>query len=1347
MANVKITDLTELAAVDIATNDVLPIVDINTDTTKKVTISSLSTGVADANDFVTFTRLNANINTVQDNVAATEARRVANTTAFTAEDTALQARITANAATAASNDFITFTRLNANINTVQDNVASLSVSLTVGADSGSDDTVTVGTDTLNFVGQDGITTTVSDNQIAIDLDDTAVTAGVYGGKIGAVSNVPVITIDAQGRITSAANSEVAVDLTTLEGNVNTVSSNVAAVEARRAANVTIHNTEDTALQARLTTNVNSLTTSINTLDANADAIEARRVANVTVHNTEDTALQARITANAATAASNDFITFTRLNANINLVQDNVASVTVGTASDTETRLNANLDVVQDNVAAVESRRTANIAGGVSTITTSDLTASRALVSSGSGKVAVSAVTATELGHLDGVTSAIQTQLDAKSTTSNATALAAEDVALQSRLATNVTAFTNEDTALQARITANNTLTTAVETRRTQNIAGAVSTITTSDLTASRAMVTNGSGKVAVSDVTATELGYLDGVTSAIQTQIDSKQATITGAATTIDDADLTASRALVSSGSGKVAVSAVTSTELGYLDGVSSAIQTQLDAKAALAGATFTGQVNMSDDLVVTGNLTVNGVTTTVSSTNLDVEDRLIMLADGATGSPSADVGLLFNRGNQGNAAIFYDESAKTFKLSDTKDPKSNTSLSPVTASNLDVGILTASTVKFDGADLNTAISDNVSTLNTSITALETRRTNNIAGAISTVTTSDLTASRALVSSGSGKVAVSAVTSTELGYLDGVSSAIQTQLDAKQATITGAATTIDDADLTASRALVSSGSGKVAVSAVTSTELGYLDGVTSAIQTQLDAKAALSGATFTGAVRLNAANLEFETGGKVAKLVPTSDVDPVLILPASTGTIALTSQVAIETNKVETRRAANIAGAVSTITTSDLTASRAMVTNGSGKVAVSAVTATELGYLDGVSSAIQTQLDAKQATITGAATTIDDADLTASRALVSSGSGKVAVSAVTSTELGYLDGVTSAIQTQLDAKLASAGANNFTDNVTITSTSAGGENNPEFALIRNSSSPANNDLLGTFVFKGKNDAAEETVYASFQTRANDVSDGTEDGNMFFKVMTNGTLEDRLALKGANPTTFQTQPVRLDSVDLQFRNNSKTLTLTTDTLTDSKTITLPNDTGTVALTTTTDALETRRAANIAGAVSTITTSDLTASRALVSGSGGKVEVSAVTSTELGYLDGVSSAIQTQLNAKQATITGAATTIDDTDLTASRALVSDGSGKVAVSAITSTELAFLDGITQNINSNLEALAAGIAGASTTFPTGDYGILDAANSSTDAFAIAIAGLTQFDMSTDPIGSLATEDLGALS
>lgn len=65
---------------------------------------------------------------------------------------------------------------------------------------------------------------------------------------------------------------------------------------------------------------------------------------------------------------------------------------------------------------------------------------------------------------------------------------------------------------------------------------------------------------------------------------------------------------------------------------------------------------------------------------------------------------------------------------------------------------------------------------------------------------------------------------------------------------------------------------------------------------------------------------------------------------------------------------------------------------------------------------LQSSMDAKQATITGGATTIVSSNLTANRALISNGSGKVAVSAVTSTELGYLDGVTSAIQTQLNGK-------------------------------------------------------------------------------------------------------------------------------------------------------------------------------------------------------------------------------------------------------------------------------------------------------------------------------------------
>lgn len=73
-----------------------------------------------------------------------------------------------------------------------------------------------------------------------------------------------------------------------------------------------------------------------------------------------------------------------------------------------------------------------------------------------------------------------------------------------------------------------------------------------------------------------------------------------------------------------------------------------------------------------------------------------------------------------------------------------------------------------------------------------------------------------------------------------ISTATQNALNGKQATVTGGASTITSSNLTASRALVSNGSGKVAVSTVTSTELGYLDGVTSNIQTQINAKASTS---------------------------------------------------------------------------------------------------------------------------------------------------------------------------------------------------------------------------------------------------------------------------------------------------------------------------------------------------------------------------------------------------------------------------------------------------------------------------------------------------------------------------
>jgi hypothetical protein len=101
-------------------------------------------------------------------------------------------------------------------------------------------------------------------------------------------------------------------------------------------------------------------------------------------------------------------------------------------------------------------------------------------------------------------------------------------------------------------------------------------------------------------------------------------------------------------------------------------------------------------------------------------------------------------------------------------------------------------------------------------------------------------------------------------------------------------------------------------------------------------------------------------------------------------------------------------------------------TIGNLSIQVVQASASTNGYL---SSTDWTTFNNKQATITGAATTITTSDLTASRALTSNASGKVDVSTVTSTELGYLSGVTSAIQTQLNAK-----QNTITNPVTGTGT-------------------------------------------------------------------------------------------------------------------------------------------------------------------------------------------------------------------------------------------------------------------------------------------------------------------------
>ena len=139
--------------------------------------------------------------------------------------------------------------------------------------------------------------------------------------------------------------------------------------------------------------------------------------------------------------------------------------------------------------------------------------------------------------------------------------------------------------------------------------------------------------------------------------------TITGAATTIDTENLTVSRALVSDANGKVAVSTTTSTELGHVSGVTSAIQTQLDGKQSTLtfdppssnndNPSKSSQIKTALDLKAnlagpsfTGDVTFDTTTLKIDSTNNRVGIGT------ATPMTNTRVSIVGNSGNTSNIAI-----------------------------------------------------------------------------------------------------------------------------------------------------------------------------------------------------------------------------------------------------------------------------------------------------------------------------------------------------------------------------------------------------------------------------------------------------------------------------------------------------------------------------------------------------------------------------------------------------------------------------------------------------------------------------------------------------------------------
>lgn len=157
----------------------------------------------------------------------------------------------------------------------------------------------------------------------------------------------------------------------------------------------------------------------------------------------------------------------------------------------------------------------------------------------------------------------------------------------------------------------------------------------------RVVGTTEDGTIYESEALTSELQYLLSDwrgTTGIMTLLGKKQNTITGGATTITSSNLTASRVLVSNSSGKVAVSSITSAELGYLDGVTSGIQTQINSikynwlwYQGKSSGSVTDNPGSTYGAIINGNCPKDsvskGVYATYNDTNMSAED---LIADNA---------------------------------------------------------------------------------------------------------------------------------------------------------------------------------------------------------------------------------------------------------------------------------------------------------------------------------------------------------------------------------------------------------------------------------------------------------------------------------------------------------------------------------------------------------------------------------------------------------------------------------------------------------------------------------------------------------------------------------------------
>ncbi len=426
------------------------------------------------------------------------------------------------------------------------------------------------------------------------------------------------------------------------------------------------------------------------------------------------------------------------------------------------------------------------------------------------------------------------------------------------------------------------------------------------------------------------------------------------------------------------------------------------------AGAITGASLNLSGNAVVSGNLTVSGTTTTLETTNSVISDKLIELATGTSGTPSGDVGIVGERGSSNNIFFGFDESADEFTVGTGTFTGATTGDLSITKGTFS----SAGNRIYNGSNYVALVSPSLGGANVTLT----------------LPSNDGDTNQVLITDGSGNLSFSSVSAASGAGLSNVVEDTTPQLGGNLDVQTNNIVSTSNRSIS----ILPNGSGKVLLDGDGSSGgVAVSDGLVD---------------IFTGTGSVSKVKFYCESSNAHAQTLQaqphSASSSAVLTLPVATGTLIGTGDSGTVSNTMLAGSIANSKLSNSTVTIADDSSTAVSVPLGGGFTILggSGITtalngsemtiATDGAVVTETSTDTLTNksIDSDNNTITNlvnadikssAAIAFSKMEnLTTARALVSDGSGDVSVSDVTATEIGHLDGVSSAIQTQLDNKAA-----------------------------------------------------------------------------------------------------------------------------------------------------------------------------------------------------------------------------------------------------------------------------------------------------------------------------------------